>query len=385
MKIISNKLLIQPDNNSLKNLYNMIMPDAALSDFLYFDIETTGFSAKNSMCYLIGCVFYQNENYVYTQFFAEKPDEETLIINEFLKLMSKYKYLVHFNGDGFDIPFLKERIRLTGFEEYNIFEGCEVFGKIESIDLFKAAKSVSRLLKLENYKQKTIEKFLGIKRTDRADGGELIDVYKQFLTKGTLKEDNSNEYSILLLHNRDDVCALPKLSEILVYTLIRTPYLFENIQYSINDTFDYANSPVKELILGAVLPISARQIVSYGKEPYYIRIEDSSLQLRVRMYTGELKYFYSNYKDYFYLPDEDCSIHKSVAFYVDKNHRIQAKAATCYSKKSGLFLPQLKETETPHFKTEYNSPHTFFEASDEFFSDKNRMSNYMFDTLNELI
>lgn len=376
MKITCDKLTIQPNTNALKSLYNSLMPEASLDDFLYFDIETTGFSAKNSMCYLIGCSFCQNGIYFYRQFFAEKPEEEKKIITEFLKLLSEYKYLVHFNGDGFDIPFLKERIRLLELSEVS---------DLKSIDLFKAAKSVSRLLKLENYKQKTIEKFLGIHREDNAGGGELIDVYKQFLTKRTLREDNNIEYSMLILHNRDDICALPALSEILLYTLIRNISFFDNIQYLINDTFDYGNSPVKELIVSAMFPICVNQSVSYGKEPFYIKFDRDTFRIRIRMYTGELKYFYKNYKDYFYLPDEDRSIHKSVAFYVDKNHRIQAKAATCYSKKSGLFLPQLSETETPHFKINYNDTQTYFEASEEFFSDKNRLLNYIFDTVNELI
>ena len=68
----------------------------------------------------------------------------------------------------------------------------------ESIDLFKKSKSLSPLFKLENYKQKTIEHFLGINRSDKSDGGELINVYKQYLTGKTLGKNVTSEYNMLM-------------------------------------------------------------------------------------------------------------------------------------------------------------------------------------------
>ena len=43
------------------------------------------------------------------------------------------------------------------------------------------------------------------------------------------------------------------------------------------------------------------------------------------IYTEELKFFFDNYRDYYYLPAEDMAVHKSVASYVDKNYREPAK------------------------------------------------------------
>ena len=94
------------------------------------------------------------------------------------------------------------------------------------------------------------------------------------------------------------------------------------------------------------------------------------------MYMGELKYFYPNYKDYYYLPAEDCAIHKSVGTYVDKNFRTQAKAANCYSKKYGTFLPQTGLWESPSFKIDYHDALTYFEADDNFFADHPRQCTY---------
>ena len=47
------------------------------------------------------------------------------------------------------------------------------------------------------------------------------------------------------------------------------------------------------------------------------------------------------------------AIHKSVASFVDKGYRENAKASTCYSRKEGEFLPQYHTIMNPEFKKEY--------------------------------
>lgn len=89
-----------------------------------------------------------------------------------------------------------------------------------------------------------------------------------------------------------------------------------------------------------------------------------------------MKFFYKNYKDYYYLPKEDISIHKSVAFYVDKDYRTKAKAATCYSKKTGKFLPQFNEQIEPYFKIDYYDKTNYFELTDEVKNNPLILQNY---------
>jgi hypothetical protein len=55
-----------------------------------------------------------------------------------------------------------------------------------------------------------------------------------------------------------------------------------------------------------------------------------------------------------------------VADFVDKEYREKAKASTCYSKKSGCFLPQYGELFTPAFKKEYKDKLSYFELTEEF-------------------
>lgn len=333
---------------------------------LFFDIETTGFSAKHTLCYLIGCTFYKDDCWNYAQWFLDTPAEETDLIKEFLDFASDYKYLIHFNGEGFDLPYLAERCSILGIKDsFDNFRNNTI-----SIDIFKAAKSVKELLKLDNYRQKTLEQFLGIAREDIYSGGDLIKVYRDYI-----KQPEKNALDVLLLHNYDDITALPSLMPLLSYCSA-TMYDRDAVNYSVNAATDYSGEPLTELILSLALPSAVPVPVSYGKEPFYIRISGNTLKLRVRMYTGELKYFYPNYRDYYYLPDEDKALHKSVAAFVDQNHREQAKADNCYMKKSGTFLPQMSELEMPRFKINYTDKYTFFEATDKFMKSKDKLSAY---------
>ena len=70
------------------------------------------------------------------------------------------------------------------------------------------------------------------------------------------------------------------------------------------------------------------------------------------------------------------SIHKSVAFYVDKNFRTRAKAANCYSRKTGQFLPQYTDIISPYFKIDYYDKKTYFEMTDDFCNNTERIMNY---------
>ena len=90
-------------------------------------------------------------------------------------------------------------------------------------------------------------------------------------------------------------------------------------------------------------------------------LEKNLLKFRIELYQGDLKFFYPNYKDYFYLPLEDTAVHKSVGEFVDKSARVRATAKTCYTRKSGLFIPQFEPLWEPALKRELKDPVSFAE------------------------
>ena len=52
----------------------------AISDLLFFDIETTGFSGDYASVYLIGCVWHDGNTWILTQYFAETRDAEEEVV-----------------------------------------------------------------------------------------------------------------------------------------------------------------------------------------------------------------------------------------------------------------------------------------------------------------
>lgn len=334
-----------------------------LEELLFFDIETTGFSPNSSFAYLIGCVTYSEEAKAFQviQWFAEAKQEESLLLHTFFDYAKNYKILVHYNGQGFDMPYISKKCR-----SYNL---PYRFTDFTSLDLYRLVAPYKKLLKLPQLKQKSIEEYLEIYREDPFTGGELISVYETYLSS-----PNEGLYSDLIQHNLDDVCSMVKILPILAYAdLFQGGFWLTN--FTLPDTAQ--NDAPHEAIfhMNAKVPLPRR--ISFGNPEFYFTGYKENCKLKVRIYTEELKYFYPNYKDYYYLPSEDTSIHKSVAFYVDKEFRTQAKAANCYSRKTGRFLPQYEEIVKPYFKREYKDKKTYFELTEEFTENTGLMQQYI--------
>ena len=77
---------------------------APLDKILFIDIETTGFTAKNSSLYLIGSSYYRDGNWFVKQWFADYYEEEKDVLEAFFSFASSFTHLIHFNGNNFDLP-----------------------------------------------------------------------------------------------------------------------------------------------------------------------------------------------------------------------------------------------------------------------------------------
>jgi len=347
LKTIVNKLEL-----NLKNFDGVMFDEKSI----FFDIETTGFSVSNTVVYLIGCIYYQDDSWYSTQWFAQNQAEESIILYDFFNKLKDYSTIIHFNGSGFDIPYLEAK-----FKKYSLPYN---FSGFNSVDIYKKISKLKNILKLENLKQKTIENFLEIKRQDTFSGGELIDVYYHYV-----ENNNEDLLNTLLLHNSDDIIGMLLILDIISY------YELFNGNFSIERVVE--DSEKKELAFDLALNIAIPKRITHGFGPYYISAHGDSAKIKVKMHTDELKYFYPNYKDYYYLPVEDTSIHKSVAFYVDKDYRTKAKAANCYSKKTGKFLPQYKDIVSPYFKIDYHEKVTYFETTNDFLNNHDLVKSYL--------
>ncbi len=343
---------------------------APLEKILFVDIETTGFTAKNSSLYLIGAAFYHDERWHIKQWFAENYDEEADVLDAFFHFASSYTHLIHFNGNNFDLPYMLQKC-----EQHSLPYS---FDQFEGIDLYKRISPYKFFLNTPNCKQKTLEKFLGVKRRDMYNGGQLINIYHTYVKRPT-----EFHYQLLALHNSDDMKGMLKLTSLLsYYDLFNGKLRAKKVQAHSYQDSDGIDRHILQMTLE--LPCALPRPLSVTAIGCLFSGEDKTGILKVPIYDEEMKYFYSNYKDYYYLPTEDTAMHKSVASYVDKEHRTQATAATCYTRKFSSYLPQWDIQVEPFFKRDYKSGELFFELTDERKKDRALFSVYASYLLNKM-
>lgn len=305
---------------------------------IFFDIETTGLHRKYSHIYLIGALHCHEHTWTLTQWFAIRPVDESKMLQSFLSFIKDCKRLIHYNGDAFDLPYLRSRCEFCGIPE-NLGQGYESF------DIYRRMRPFQKLLGLERFTQKSVEQFMGITRTDPYDGGELISVYKEYLQTA-----DTNLQKALLLHNREDVINMASLLSLEAYRK-----LFED-----KPTIKKMSFSEDTITITLSLTNAVPRPITCSSEWYSLSAQNNNAVIEVTVFDGTLKYYYENPKDYYYLPLEDKAIHKSIGIYVDKEHRKQANAATCYQKQSGLFAPQPSVITTPCFKKEHKDTTSFF-------------------------
>ena len=239
-----------------------------------FDIETTGLSHKYNKVILIGIMYNSNNQTIIKQFFASRESEEKEILVEFISSISKFSNHISFNGISFDIPFLNAR-----FKKYDINFSLD---KINDYDILRFVKHYKDVLSLENYKLKTIEKLLGIKRLDTISGKESIDLYKEFI-----QTNHKDIKSKILLHNYEDIYYLGKLLK---------------IKELLEEKLDLLSIPMAKNVI-KILPssykiISNTLITNYSlfsgeldllelfSDDYYININKDSICVKLSIRTG---------------------------------------------------------------------------------------------------
>ncbi len=301
-------------------------------DMLLFDIETTGLSAARDHIYCIGCGRREGDEITTDLFFAEQSAEETSVLEAFISLLRSHPDLITFNGTTFDIPFIRKRATLYGQPdpfrrpETKQEAGAMISDEFTFIDLYRVASGMKSLLRLPSYRQKSIEQFLGYSRKDRYDGGQLVNFYHQYINA-----PDPETLSLLLLHNEEDVRGMFELVALCSW------YQLRDGAFEITDTFvetesdgtDKTNS-FYNIKIRPELPFPQR--IAIPAAYCSLLLDKEAGLIRFPIQHGTLKHFFPDPENYFYLPEEDCAVHKSVGAFVDPSHRRKATKQNCYSK-----------------------------------------------------
>lgn len=368
---------------------------------IYFDIETTGFRASTSRLYMIGWAVkedasraqfppeYENcggsGDWIVTQIMAQSSAEEVLLLEQFSRVLRLYDTIVEFNGDRFDLPYMREKYESYWMED--------PFSHCSTVDLYREIKPYKNLLGMTRLNQKSVERFLNIPREDPFNGGELIDVYRSVRDHSCLDEEGA--VNALFLHNYEDVLGMLAMTPLLSYHLAmqstapvsirREEDGSENAGCRVIEAAFALDVPVPRplhLVLGDQIEdhLTCSEAISAKALPQAACcIELFQDQAVVTLYCLPLNlyHFFPDYRNYYYLPEEDTAIHKSVASFVDASHREKAKAKNCYVKKQGIFLPQAKEHYQPSFQRCYKDCVSWFEYRPQMKEDPDLVSEYV--------
>lgn len=324
-------------------------------DTLLFDIETTGLSADTSYLYLIGAVCLENGEPTLLQWFCDEYSEEKEVLASFRDFIKGYTRLVHYNGTGFDIPYLNKKFKRHCLSFFIDSEG--------TTDIYKLLLPFKKHTDFPDFKQKTLEQCAGFIREDTFSGGDLTEVYAAYAGKyrlatltGKTEEADALRH-VMLLHNHDDLVGLfylynkTKLADFFAGNL--QPSIIK-LEQGLLYTFDFPLLP---------FPINLMQ------NDCIFTVTEKETDMLLPFYEGELKFFFKDYKNYYYLKYEDTAVHVSVAEWVDKDAKEKCKPATAYQKKNGTFLalpfskPEQKEelADLPLFYQEYKGLPAYIE------------------------
>lgn len=321
---------------------------------LFIDIETTGLKKETTSLYLIGCGYYCGSDFCTKLFFADDESEELEILEAFIGFMKDFTHLFHFNGDKFDIPYLK----------YKADRYClgDIFKDITQVDVYGLIKPLRYLLFPDSMRQKAVENFLEITREDMFNGGELIEVYKSY----TQNPDDA-KLKALITHNREDVLGMHKILPILHYLNLKdNKYTY--VSYYINEYNNYAGESLKEVILSYKFDTYIPKSIFAKTETMYVKFsaEEKTLTIRLPLYSGEMKLFFENYRDYCYLPEEDMCIIKTLASSLPRKSYIKATRESCYQRVNGTFIKQPDKIFSPAFKCSCKDKASYFRFPEDF-------------------
>ena len=340
-------------NEARLNEYVTISDYYEPDELVIFDIETTGFAAENTALYMIGCCYFTAEKWWITQWFNNDGESEGEVLQSFLSFIKGYKLLLSYNGDGFDLPYLEKKIAEHKLEN--------TMQSLESVDLYRLIRPLKKHLALDDLKQKTLERFLSLNRLDKYSGGDLVRVYKKYLETGSKKDRQ-----LLIQHNYEDLEGLLYCFSLLAYMRLKAG-CFSLKRMSLKDG---------KLLFRLSLDYPLPKRITLTVDEITVSAFHEEATILVPVFHGELKFFFEDYREYYYLPMEDMAVHKSVSSFVNSDYRERATKENCYVKKTGYFINQLDAELADGYKKAVKDKHSYILLVDSFLQNPDLLNAY---------
>lgn len=258
-----------------------------------------------------------------------------------------------------------------------------------SIDLYQWFRPLRKKLNLPHMNQSFLEKLSGWERTDQMNGAEVVSLF----WSETVSKSAESEW-LLLGHNHDDLIGMLRISSLEALLLLfsgkiqpdvtaeesenhsallirfhtilplpRLPEPYNPLPLTAGRKSKVPESTAEDSSLR--MPESPDPSHSGREGQCRLFAEKNSGELRIPFYSGTLRYYFPDYKNYCYLPLENQVVHKSLAAFVDKKYRTATKPENCFTAMEGRFLPTPSASPTqslfaPILREHYDSKDSFF-------------------------
>ena len=304
----------------------------------FYDIETTGLGWRSSHIYLIGILFPAEGTWTLRQWFLDRPFAEKELLADFADFLTRYApaRLADYNGSTFDLPYLRHKY---DFYKLPVPELLSDRKTQRQTDILRLLRPLKDRLPVSSLKLQAVEKILHTGRKDSSSGKELIEVYYRFLQNG-----DADLLEHLFLHNHDDILGLLPAASLLSFSEFWRGGFCISAMEKCPQSIRFELKPDCSLPLDFTL--ESLQSFCDEKETEYaghvscrLFFRKTTVILTVPVLAGERRLFFSDPQNYYYLPEEDQAVHKSVGAFIDPSHRTQAKASTCYRRVQGRFIP----------------------------------------------
>ncbi|MEK6777348.1 MAG: ribonuclease H-like domain-containing protein [bacterium] len=174
---------------------------------VFVDTETTGLSGgTGTYAFMVGIGFFEQGEFVVEQFLMLDQAEEREMLTLLRERLSRFKYLVSFNGKSFDLPLLEARFILSRLSP-------DVLA-LPHLDLLYPARRIWKR-SLDSCRLSNLEReLLGLERVDDVPGELIPEIYFQYL-----QTRDPTRLERVFYHNRLDILTLVTLT-ILVHRMI---------------------------------------------------------------------------------------------------------------------------------------------------------------------
>ncbi|MBN2385171.1 ribonuclease H-like domain-containing protein [bacterium] len=178
-----------------------------LLETLFLDTETTGLSfTTGTWVFLVGCGFFQTDEFIVRQYFMQHYDQEQALIELLEHDLDRFKSLVTFNGRQFDLPLLKMRFMVQA-KRLKLADQphCDLLTCARR--LWKKKLRWCNLGNLET-------QLLGLEREDDVPGSLIPDLYTQFV-----RNQNGLLIERVFYHNKLDILSMVTLLALVHQTI----------------------------------------------------------------------------------------------------------------------------------------------------------------------